>query len=187
MKWKDRINALLTAHFEVFFPNNTAYETFCENKDDECTADMLSFKGYSHRWLSMVTQIAPFTRDRILPVLLNSTRAAINQCTGPPTGRRCGFYWTSGKFVDPSVDKTTGAGEAMDVLAAVSSLLIDEVEPPVTNETGISKGDPNAGIRAPPKPKEFREIKPGDKVGATIVTLLYIVPLATLLVWICLD
>lgn len=133
---------------------------------------MLSFKGYVHRWLAVVTQIAPFTKETILPVLQKSTQAAVNQCTGGDSGRVCGFYWGSGSFVDPSVDKTSGAGEQMNVLAAVSSLLIEDVAPPVTNSSGgISKGDPNAGTDSTDTP-ELRPLTTADKAGAGILTFL---------------
>jgi len=168
-----------------FFPNDIAYEVPCEGQTGKgtCTPDMLSFKGYVHRWLSVVTQIAPYTRDRILPVLRKSAAAAIKQCTGGQTGRQCGFYWNVGKFVDPAVDKTTGAGEAMNVLAAVSSLLIDETGPPVTNGTGgTSKGNPNAGG----KDNGERPVKPitrADKIGAAFLTFLMLGGAVGTFVW----
>ena len=134
---------------------------------------MLSFKGYVHRWLSVITQIAPQTKSKILPILRTSAEAAVKQCTGGETGRRCGFYWSSGEYVDVAVDHTTGAGEAMNVLAAVSSLLIEDAPAPVTNKTGgISKGGgPNTGLTGAdngnyqPKP-----ITTADKAGAGILT-----------------
>lgn len=172
---------MLTGMLEVFFPNNTGYEHDCEPKGD-CTTDMLSFKGYAHRWLGVVAQIAPFTRKRILPVLRDSAAAAIKQCTGAPTGRKCGFYWTKGYYVDVAVDETDGAGEAMNVFAAVMSLLMDKADPPATAHVdGISKGNPYDGRgdgdgstadrfadRGP------RRITAGDKAGASILTILII-------------
>lgn len=145
----------------------------CEGRQGACSTDMLSFKGYVHRWLSVVAQVAPFTQDTILPVLRDSTQAAVNQCTGGPTGRKCGFYWSSGQYVDPSVDETTGAGEQMNVLAAVSSLLRADVRPPLTNTTGgSSKGDYGAGSSFSSMIEPLRPIGPGDKAGAAILTCL---------------
>ena len=156
-----------------FFPDGVAYEVPCESRKGACSPDMLSFKGYVHRWLAMVTIIAPYTREKILPILRKSAEAAVKQCTGGQTGRVCGFYWSGGEFVDPSIDKTSGAGEAMNVLAAVSSLLIDDAPGPVTNKTGgISKGNPNAGggrdngVREPPP------VTTADRAGAGILTFL---------------
>lgn len=170
--WGSRVSNLLNSTIRDFFINNTMYEIACESTKGGCTADMLSFKGYVHRWMAVVTQVAPFTRDIILPLLRQSTQAAVNQCTGGETGRRCGFYWTGGVYVDPAVDSTTGAGEQMNVLAAVSSLLIDDAEPPATNFTGgTSKGDYTAGGDATAhSPKEFKPITTADKAGAGILT-----------------
>jgi mannan endo-1,6-alpha-mannosidase len=149
---------------------------------------MLSLKGYVHRWLSVVAQIAPFTRDTILPVLRDSAQAAVNQCTGGPTGRKCGFYWSSGQFVDPSVDGTTGAGEQMNVLAAVSSLLRSDVESPITNQTGgTSKGDYGAGSSFSSVTEELRPIGPGDRAGAAIVTFLILAGSLGTFGWMCWD
>lgn len=168
-----------------FFPNNIAYEVPCEGKDGKgtCTPDMLSFKGYIHRWLAVTSQLAPYTQQKILPILRKSTEAAIKQCTGGGTQRACGFYWSLGRYVDPNVDKTTGAGEQMNVLAAVSSLLIGTAEPPVTNATGgTSKGNPNAGGKdngeRPAKP-----ITMGDKVGAGFITFLMLGGSAGMFIW----
>lgn len=70
------------------------------------------------------------------------------------------------------VDHTSGAGEAMDVLAAVSSLLIDDVKPPVTNTTGgTSKGNDGSG-HANNGQKKPAEITTGDRAGAWILTVL---------------
>jgi len=146
---------------------------------------MLSFKGYVHRWLSVVTQLAPYTRDKILPTLRKSAEAAVKQCTGGESGRACGFYWSGGSYVDPAVDKTTGAGEAMNVLAAVSALLIEEAKPPVTNSTGgISNGNPNAGGGgADNGEKPLKPITAADRAGAGILTFLLIGGSLGMFVW----
>lgn len=162
---------MLPASLKNFFPKGIAYEPNCEMRHGQCTPDMLSFKGYVHRWLSVVTQVAPFTRDTILPVLKTSTEAAVAQCTGGSSGRQCGFYWSSGKYVDVAVDHTSGAGEAMDVLGAVSSLLIDAATTPVTNSSGgTSKGNDGSG-HANNGEKKPAEITTGDRAGAWILTV----------------
>ncbi|KAK5662432.1 hypothetical protein OQA88_8343 [Cercophora sp. LCS_1] len=173
--WKGRVEKLLEGIMRDFFETGVAFEIPCEGRQGACTADMLSFKGYAHRWLSVVTQIAPFTRDTILPVLRTSAEAAVKQCTGGASGRQCGFYWSGGVYVDVAVDKTSGAGEAMSVLAAVSSLLIDQADPPATNLTGgISRGDPNAGSRSKDTFEQLGPITTGDRAGAAILTILFL-------------
>ena len=99
---------------------------------------MLSFKGYLHRFLAVATQVAPFTAGKLRPVLESSAKAAVEQCTGGESGRSCGFYWAEGEYVEP---ESSGVGEQMNVLAAVSSLLITDADAPVTKETTTSGGD----------------------------------------------
>lgn len=134
-----------------------------------CTTDMLSFKGYDHRWMAATTQLAPFTHDTIMPVLQTSTEAAIKQCTGGDTGRQCGFEWSSGTF-----DGSVGAGQQMDALGAVMSLLVDYgASAPLTNTTGgTSVGDPNAGASSDTFLGQTTPATTGDKAGASIVTIL---------------
>lgn len=138
-----------------------------------CTADMLSYKGYLHRWMAVATQVAPFLADKILPVLKKSTEAAVSTCTGEANGRTCGFKWNTKAY-----DGSHGAGQQMNVLGAVSSLLIAQSPPPVTNMTGgTSQGDPEAGTHSDRNNKkgDLRPITAGDKAGASILTILVIV------------
>ncbi|KAG5929167.1 hypothetical protein E4U42_006895 [Claviceps africana] len=184
-KWKTRLDKLLGALLKSFFPNKIAFELACEiaNGTSICTPDMLSYKGYVHRWLAVVTQLAPHTRAVIIPTLRASAEAAVRQCTGGPSGRECGFYWSYGKFVDPNLDKTTGAGEFMDVLAAVVSLLIDRTDGPVTNSTGgTSKGNANAGGKdngdVPLSPITMK-----DRIGAGVLTAMALCAAGGLFIW----
>ncbi|KAI0124170.1 glycoside hydrolase family 76 protein [Xylariales sp. AK1849] len=166
-KWKTRVEGLLTGIERVFFPNGTAFEVQCETPPSICNTDMMSYKGYTHRWLAVTSQLAPFTADRILTLLKSSTQAAVNQCTHGTNGRMCGFHWSTGIF-----DGRLGAGQQMDVVGALSSLLIQQAKVPVTNSTGgTSRGDPDAGSGKPPLAHMPRAITRGDKVGAAFMTL----------------
>ncbi|KAI0846986.1 glycoside hydrolase family 76 protein [Daldinia vernicosa] len=161
--WEDRITGLLDGMERVFFVNGTLYEPSCEG--GICTSDMLSYKGYVHRWLAVTTLTAPFTRDRIMNLLRSSAEHAVKQCTGGANGRQCGFHWTTGVY-----DGQTGAGQQMNVLGALTSLLVEDANPPVTNSTGgTSIGNPNAGN---PKSSVLQEtpVTTGDKAGAGILT-----------------
>ncbi|GAP83018.2 putative glycoside hydrolase family 76 protein [Rosellinia necatrix] len=177
-KWEERVNGLVNSTFRVFFPNDTAYEIACE-QHMTCTTDMLSFKGYVHRWMSTATQIAPFTADKVLPVLRKSAQAAVNQCTGGTDGRTCGFSWTSGAF-----DGNVGAGQTMDVLAAVSSLLIGQSKAPVSSsDGGTSVGDPNAGIGSGTISDDLPPITTSDRAGASVVTAVIVLTAAAAFGW----
>ncbi|KAH8671468.1 glycoside hydrolase [Xylariales sp. PMI_506] len=180
--WEDRINGLLDATLKTFFPNNIAYEIACETQMT-CTTDMLSFKTYLHRWLSTMTQIAPFTATTVLPVLKDSATAAINQCTGGDNGRTCGFGWSSGTF-----DGSVGAGQTMNVLGAVSSLLIGSAKAPVTNLTGgTSIGNANAGQDSDTFADTPLPITTGDRAGASILTILILASAAGTFGWMSLG
>jgi mannan endo-1,6-alpha-mannosidase len=166
-KWKDRVDKLVDHGLATFFKDGVAWEPNCE-ESNTCTTDMRSFKGYVARWYSVVTQIAPHTADTILPVLKSSAEAAVKQCTGGDNGRQCGFSWSSGTF-----DGNLGVGEQMNVLGAVSSLLIGKADNPVTHDTGgTSQGDVNAGSDSDSLVNDNKPITTGDRAGAAILTIL---------------
>ncbi|KAI1098773.1 glycoside hydrolase family 76 protein [Jackrogersella minutella] len=178
--WEDRITGLLDGMERIFFVNGTLYEPSCEA--GVCSTDMLSYKGYVHRWLAVASQVAPFVSDRIMKLLRTSAEAAVKQCTGGPNGRACGFHWTTGKY-----DGQTGAGQEMDVLGVLSSLLVQNSKAPVTTETGgTSVGDPNAGATSPTLPQPD-PITAGDKAGASIVTALMLGTTIIGAIWMALD
>ncbi|KAI1122675.1 family 76 glycoside hydrolase [Nemania abortiva] len=174
--WLDRINGLLDGIENVFFIKGVAYEPACEG--GVCTADMLTYKGFLHRWMAYTAQLAPSTSGRIMPLLRNSTKAAVAQCTGGTNGRQCGFHWTSGKF-----DGVLGAGQQMNVLGALSSLLVLDAPVAVTNKTGgTSAGNPDAGSER----ETYSELGPvttGDRAGAGILTVVAIALASTSLWW----
>lgn len=187
-KWQERTTMLTQSLIRDFFAEGAAYEIACEGNPGSCTADMLSFKGYVHRWMSVVTQVAPFTAATILPAMRKSAEMVVKQCVGGTSGRACGFYWTSGQYKDTSIDHTSGAGERMDALAAVSSLLISERPAPLTQSTGgTSLGDPNAGIPEGDANHVLAAITTGDKAGASFLTILTLVGGASVFGWMSWD
>lgn len=167
-QWKARIDGLLDHGMRMFFKNGVAYEPACEGAGT-CTTDMLSFKGYIHRWYAQAAQVAPYIAPKVLPLLQSSARAAIATCNLVDYGRQCGFNWVGGKSVG------TGCGQQMNVLGATSSLLVTQVDGPVTANTGgISEGDPNAGQDPNSFERKPKPLTTADKAGAGIVTFLLI-------------
>lgn len=71
------------------------------------------------RLLASIARIAPFTSEKINAALQKTGEAAAEHCSGGKSGRQCGTYW-EGKFVEP---KSSGFGEQMNALAAVTNLL----------------------------------------------------------------
>lgn len=164
----------------IFFPDNVAFEPSCE--PGNCNADMESFKGYTARWMGTTMQLAPYTYDKIYPVLKSSAQAAVKQCTGGDNGRFCGFHWTTGVF-----DGVVGAGQQMNVLGALTSLLSPETAAPLTNTTGgTSVGDVNAGSDEPLVPT-LSPITGGDKAGAGILTALLVAGSLSAFAWMSID
>jgi mannan endo-1,6-alpha-mannosidase len=180
-KWKMRLDKLLNHGEKTFFPDdrgNVAYEPQCETSKT-CNTDMKSFKGYLHRWYATATKKAPYIKDTVLPMLEKSAQAAVKVCTGGKRGNQCGFSWAAGKF-----DGLTGAGQEMNVVAAVSSLLIDDVKPPLTRKTGgTSVGDPNAGDENRDGLKELKKITPADRAGGGILTVVLVGGILSLFGW----
>jgi mannan endo-1,6-alpha-mannosidase len=176
--WTSRLTNLLDATLSIFFPGGIAYEVSCETdnfSDAKCNADMLSYKGYLHRWLAVVAQLSPsLTASKIAPILRSSAQAAVKQCTGGASGRECGFHWSSGRN-----DGRTGAGQEMNVLGALTSVLIlmdgAGIPGPVTNATGgMSPGDWNAGSRSGGV-YVFGPITQADRAGAGVLTALLLI------------
>ncbi len=179
-KWKDRLDGLLGRSLEVFFKDGVAFEPSCE--PGNCNTDMLSFKGYLHRWLGTTALLAPHTADQILPVLKTSTAAAVKQCTGGANGRFCGFHWSTGQF-----DGKAGAGQEMNVLAALTSLMVQHNPVPVTNATGgTSQADFNAGSDETGLPT-YRDVTIGDRAGAGILTALAVAGVCSVFAWMSID
>lgn len=76
----------------------------------------------------------------------------------------------------------------MNVVGAVSSLLIGTAHVPVTNDTGgTSKGNPNAGSNPNSFLRPVAPVTAGDKAGAGIVTVIIIGSLCTGLAWMSLG
>ncbi|KAM4056684.1 glycosyl hydrolase family 76 protein [Hirsutella rhossiliensis] len=185
--WRERVEGLLDHMLAKFFPNKIAVEVVCQNDETNlCERDSLIFKGVVHRWLANVAQIAPFTAEKILPVLKESAKAAVSQCTGGDNGRMCGFQWSSGKY-----DGKTNVGTEMSVLSAVVSVLglRTHAPGPITEQTGgTSQGDSTAGAGAGGgNTPVLSPITVGSKVAASFLTLVVLLGIVGIQVWMILE
>ncbi|KAF9776806.1 hypothetical protein IL306_004944 [Fusarium sp. DS 682] len=71
-EWRKRIDNLASSTLETFFKKNGDFtEVACSSKG-KCPRDVVMYKGFTHRWLAVATQVAPFTAGSILPVLRKS-------------------------------------------------------------------------------------------------------------------
>ncbi|KAI1191772.1 family 76 glycoside hydrolase [Nemania serpens] len=181
--WRGRLDGLADGIKRVFFAqDNIAYEPSCEPPPGSCNSDMQSYRGFMHRWIGNSIQLAPYLYDTFMPTLKASAAAGVKQCTGGANGRMCGFHWTSGQY-----DGLQGAGLQMNVLGALTALVMPTVPPPLTNTTGgTSKGNPDAGQDKTELPT-FAPITTGDKAGASILTILVVTGALSAFAWMSLD
>ena len=163
-------------------------EVACETQGPQgtCNNDQPSFKAYLARWMAATIQLAPFTREFILPKLKASAVGAAGQCSGAPRGNTmCGRKWFQTQW-----DNNQGVGEQMSALSVIQANLIDKVPGPVSLEQGgTSKSDPSAGTTDSSTPAGLpnlitRKITAGDKAGASILTGLTVGGLLGTLYWI---
>ncbi|KAK3317927.1 putative dfg5 protein [Apodospora peruviana] len=184
--WGRRISGVTNRTLEIFFPDGIATEVSCELEDKvQCTTDMLSFKGYVHRWLAQTTQMAPFIRGTIMPVLRTSAAAMAKSCTSDGV---CGFRWNA----RAGYDGNTGAGQQMNALGALMSMLVDVRADdqsadgrPVTDSTGgTSKGNPGGGGNPALDPTAvYAPVTSRDEAGAGVLTVLVLVSWLVALAW----
>ena len=127
--------------------------------------------------------MAPFISDTILPVLEISAQAALKNCNEDGT---CGFRWTTDSY-----DGDTGAGQQMNALGAIMSLLIsrEDVSDPVTEVSGgTSQGNPNAGSgSSSTESSSDKPITTADRAGAGIVTAVLLLGMGSVFVWMSFD
>ncbi|KAI9037709.1 glycoside hydrolase family 76 protein [Aspergillus affinis] len=170
--WKTRVENIIRG-LNIFFPTgNIMSEVACE-PNGKCNVDQRSFKAYLSRWMSHTIQIAPFTKDLLMPKLRASAEAAALQCSGP--NNACGLRWNHNETFDGS----TGVGEQMAALEIFQGHLVDYVDKRVTANTGgISEGDPDAGTGKSDEDSvgiHERVISTGDRVGAGILTAVIVI------------
>ncbi|KAK4082088.1 CAZyme family GH76 [Purpureocillium lilacinum] len=130
--WKTRTENLLRGAGWFFSPfenaTNVMYEAACE-KNNACTADMTTFKGYLSRFIWQTVKLVPSLRSEAEKWLLPSAKAAAVSCSGGVDGHTCGQRWYVHGF-----DGIAGLGEQMCALETIQGLLIDDVDPPLKGD-----------------------------------------------------
>jgi mannan endo-1,6-alpha-mannosidase len=135
-KWQERLDGILDNIMKHFFKDGVAWEEICE-EDRECNVDQIVYRNTMFRSLGAISLLAPATADKMAPIMEKSAEAAVEQCTGGSSGRQCGFFWVDGEFEKP---QTSGLGEQMNALSAVTNLLLKDAEKPQKEEKD-NKGD----------------------------------------------
>ena len=174
-KWRKALDGFIK-NTDMFYPKekNSVMTEVCEEKE-MCNEDQESFKAYLARWLAVTIQMAPYTREKIMPRLQASAKGAAQTCTGPSErgagNFACGMRWWKTGF-----DGIKGLGQQISALNILTVLLVDSVPPPYSRETGgKSKGNPDLGKGSEDTvPDFFEPVSAGDRAGAAILTILVV-------------
>lgn len=175
--WKNRTWGLLNRTLDIYFPDGVMKD-ICEESNG-CDVDQRSFKAYLSRWLAATTQMAPFTYDQIMGNLRSSAVAAAAQCIGTvpgiaaKPGQVCGLKW----YLNGTWDGSNGVGQQMAALEVIQGILIQQVQAPVTiNTGGTSPSNPTAGhnTSAVPGGIVFEPPLRADVIGGWFITALMI-------------
>ncbi|KAF4967055.1 hypothetical protein FSARC_5346 [Fusarium sarcochroum] len=118
-EWKDRTESLTASTLKFFFPKNKGFSEIACANGGKCPKDLVTYKAFTHRWLAVTSQVAPFTADSILPAIRRSAEESKTESKG-----------------DDALEQTLGS------FAAVSNLLIaDTAVPGTRNETTGDKAN----------------------------------------------
>ncbi|RKU40538.1 hydrolase 76 protein, variant 2 [Coniochaeta pulveracea] len=189
--WRERTQGLLNGS-EVFFTGSNKdimTEVACEPVN-LCDIDQQSFKAYLSRWMAATTKWAPWTYNKIKPLMESSAKAAAAQCNGGDNKRMCGLKWTD----NGTWDGTTGVGQQMAAMEVVLANMIANVTAPASASSGgTSVGDPGAGGDDQGKTNpdtvidQMRPITTGDQAGAGILTAVVALMLILAIAWLLVD
>ena len=173
---------MLDATLDEFFPkqygNNTMSELGCEPQL-KCDGNSACFKGILSNSLTFAITIVPGEDTKILPKLKGSAAAAAKQCSGGSDGKTCGQRW-----YQPNWDGSSGLEQQISALSVISGSLVTgpgSSAPKSSNSGGTSQSDPNAGTGSGnggsggnSKGPELKPITPGDRAGASILTVVFL-------------
>lgn len=177
--WKTRLDGLV-ASVSMFTSGDTniIYEPACESSGN-CNVDEQSFKAYVARFVGLTMQVAPYTKDTLLPTIEASAAAAVTTCSGGTDGNTCGYTWLTGAY-----DGMYGLGEQMAALEMTQQLMISfGAAAPYANDTGgSSSGDASGGTKG--ITAEYSgEVTSKDKAGAWVITIVICVCAALASIW----
>jgi mannan endo-1,6-alpha-mannosidase len=180
-EWLDAVDGLLTKTINKFFPdsNGGVFEEVTCEPSEVCNNNEILFKGLVSSWLSFTALLVPSTFDTIVPKLQTSAQAAAKSCTGH-NNNTCGVRWYKSEY-----DGWIGMEEqisATDIF--VANLISFNKSAPVTSTTGgNSTSNPTAGDNDTSTSTTSKEVTTGDRAGAGILTVVFVVGWVGLLGW----
>jgi mannan endo-1,6-alpha-mannosidase len=120
--------------------------------------------------MGLVTRMAPYTTDEILPLLASTATAAANHCNSGTNNTMCSMFWTS-----DTAPVTYGVGQQMSALNVFNANLLQFVNNAnvLTSSTGgNSTGNVNAGTPTSDQVDIITPATTGDRVLAGVLTSL---------------
>lgn len=149
----------------------------------KCDRNQDLFKGFLSSWLTFMAELAPYTHDQIIPKILASAQGAAQQCSGGDDGTQCGRRWYQKDW-----DGSTSLESDNSALSVISSTMFihkKNRKGPLTADTGgTSESDPTAGAEDDSQqPGKLPDISTGDRAGAGIVTVVFVVLWGTAMTW----
>ncbi|KAL2825841.1 glycoside hydrolase [Aspergillus cavernicola] len=186
-EWKAAVDGLLGNLIDTFFTENLGggnimAETLCEPKE-LCNYNEILFKGIVTTWMVFVALVVPETYDQIFPKIQTSAQAAALSCSGS-NNNTCGVRWYQSTW-----DGWTGMEEQIIATDVLSSVLVSEKRTaPLTSTTGgNSTSNPNAGLGDSSGDSGTKTITTGDRAGAAILTVVFVVLWGGMVGWMVLG
>lgn len=105
----------------------------CEEKEI-CNNNEILFKGIFMRDLALISTVAPYTMDDILPRLQGSASAAAEACTGA-SNDTCGVRWYTKKY-----DGEKGMEEQLSAASVFTANLVAFDRGNLATQTGGTNG-----------------------------------------------
>ncbi|CAI6332027.1 unnamed protein product [Periconia digitata] len=183
-KWKTVVEGL-TDSVDIFIGDNKALiEVACETLNNDCgldqdtiqnktmnevldavgcvnagtcNLDQRAFKGIAAHSYYRTIRVAPFTSEKLQPILSTSAKMAETSCVGPFTSRSenttdnvsCAFQWKKGVPNDVLSNVVNDLGEMHNALAVVQGLLWPQAKTLATSSSSVGSGSSGSSSDTP--------------------------------------
>ncbi|EPY49583.1 mannan endo-1,6-alpha-mannosidase [Schizosaccharomyces cryophilus OY26] len=126
--WKNRLDGFISHAISSFTKDGVAWDPQCETSNT-CNIDQTAFKGILMQSFGNAIRLAPYTRNKLYPLIKTSAPAAALACSGGYSGSSCGVHWS---WNNGTWDGTYGVGQQFSALEAVQMLYVDKYPSIVT-------------------------------------------------------
>ncbi|KAJ5134997.1 CAZyme family GH76 [Penicillium bovifimosum] len=184
-KWLEGMSGLIKTS-DQFFPDSASNQVISDITCEpikKCDRNQKTFKSYFTSWLGFMSLIVPTnTTADMMARFKTSAVAAGQQCSGGRDGKHCGIRWTK----RTEWDGTSGLEQEMSVLGVLNAVMVPfKARAPFnTHNGGNSQSRPHGESDTEDTPGP---ITTGDKVGAGILTAMFVIFWAGAVSWMVKD